>query len=106
MTPRRSCCTCSVRVETTMPSVHGVVQDAGVPFIPSTSTRQSRHDPNALSESVAHRRGTDTPASAAARMTDVPGGTVTDRPSTVTWAVASPGTAGVPRSGVSRRCRR
>ena len=42
-----------------MPSVHGVVHDAGVPFTPSISTRQSRHDPNAVRESVAHSFGTD-----------------------------------------------
>ena len=42
------------------------------------------------------------PASDAARMTDVPAGTITPMPSTVTCAVASPRTGGVPRSGVSR----
>ena len=76
------------------------------PCTPSTSTRQSRHDPNALSESVAHSLGTSTPASPAARITDVPAGTSTSTPSMVTCAVASPATGGVPRSGVSRAGRR
>ena len=73
----------AVRVWTTIASAHGVVHDAGVPRPPSTSTRQSRHDPKAARVSVAHRRGMSTPASAAARMTEVPSGTVTARPSMV-----------------------
>src|SRR6201999_1560094 len=72
---------------------------AGVPFTPSTSTRHSRHEPNASSVSVAHSLGTSTPASAAARITDVPSGPCTDRPSTSTSTVDSPLRAGVPRSG-------
>ena len=80
-----------------MPSVHGVVHDAGVPFIPSTSTRQRRQEPNALRESVAQSRGMSTPASVAARSTEVPGGTthlvaVDSRPGR--WP--APVTAGVP----------
>ncbi len=74
MTLRRRSCTCSVRVLTTIPSVQGVVHDAGVPLPPSTSTRQSRHDPNALSESVAQSLGISMPTSAAARITEVPAG--------------------------------
>ena len=74
----------------------GVVQDAGVPFMPSIWTTQSRQDPNGFSESVAHRRGMSTPASVAARRTEVPAGTSTSWPSTLTRVVAGPGTAGVP----------
>ncbi len=96
MTPRRRSRTCSVRVLTTMPSLHGVVHEAGVPLPPSTSTRQSRHDPNAASESVAHSFGMLMPASAAARITDVPAGTVTSRPSIVTVADSVEATRGVP----------
>ena len=60
-----------------MPSAHGVVHEAGTPLAPSTSTRHIRHEPNALSESVAHSLGMVTPASVAARRTDVPAGTST-----------------------------
>ncbi len=96
MTPCRTWSTASVRVETTMPSEHSEVHDAGVPLAPSISTTHRRQDPNALSESVAHSLGIATPASAAARMTEVPTGTVTSRPSIDTVAVASAATAGVP----------
>ena len=90
----------SVWVLTTMPSAHGVVQEAGTPRAPSTSTRHMRHEPNALSESVAHSFGIVTPASVAARSTDVPAGTSTWRPSMVTDTVAASTsrTAGVPKS--------
>jgi hypothetical protein len=82
-----------------MPSATGVVHEAGVPGLPSISTRHSRQDPNASRLSVAHSLGMSIPDRAAARMTDVPGGTVTGWPSTSTDTVASPETAGVPRSG-------
>ncbi len=82
-----------------MPSAHGVVQEAGVPRAPSTSTRHIRQEPKAFRESVAHSLGTSIPASAAARRTEVPTGTVTSRPSIMTVAVVSATTAGVPRSG-------
>ncbi len=84
-----------------MASVHNVVQEAGVPFMPSTSTTQSRHDPKGFSESVAHSRGMSTPASVAARRTDVPAGTSTSWPSMLTRAVAGPSTAGVPWSSAA-----
>ena len=77
----------------------GVVHEAGVPRMPSTSTKQRRQEPNASSESVAHSFGTLTPASAAARITDVPAGTVTSMPSTSTVTVVSLVLAGVPKSG-------
>ena len=60
-----------------MPGVTGVVQEAGVPLRPSISTRQSRHEPNALMLSVAQSFGISVPISIAARMIDVPSGTVT-----------------------------
>ena len=101
MTLRRSSRTVSVWVLTTMPSVQGVVHDAGTPLVPSTSTRHIRQEPNAARESVAHSLGIGTPASVAARSTDVPSGTCTSRPSIVTDArptVSASRTAGVPRS--------
>jgi hypothetical protein len=81
-----------------------VVHDAGVPRPPSTSTRHSRHEPKDFSESVAHNLGMSIPASFAARITEVPAGTVTSRPSIVTVASAPSGasTGGVPKSGSTR----
>ena len=96
MTLSRSLATFGVWVRTTMPSAAGVVQEAGVPRRPSISTRHSRQDPNASRVSVAHSFGMSTPASAAARMTDVPSGTETRSPSTSTETVAGPSLAGVP----------
>ena len=85
-----------VWVRTTMPSATGVVHDAGVPRRPSISTRHNRQEPNASRRSVAHSLGTSMPASAAARMTEVPSGTTTVKPSTSTATVAGPALAGVP----------
>jgi hypothetical protein len=48
-----------------MPSATGSVHDAGVPLPPSTSTRQSRHEPKASMLSVAQSLGTAMPAIAA-----------------------------------------
>jgi hypothetical protein len=81
---------------TTMSGLHGVVHEAGVPLRPSISTRQSRQEPNGSSESVAHSFGISTPANAAARITDVPAGTVTAVPSIRTRTSIRPGRAGVP----------
>ena len=64
-----------------MPGATGVVQEAGVPLRPSISTRQRRQDPKASSESVAQSLGILVPSSIAARMMEVPSGTVTERPS-------------------------
>jgi len=77
MTPRRICFSRGVCVLTEMPGATGVVQEAGVPLRPSISTTQSRQEPNASSESVAHSFGIMVPISAAARMIEVPSGTVT-----------------------------
>ena len=91
-----------VWVCTTMPGSTGVVQDAGVPFFPSISTRHSRQEPNGCSESVAHSLGTAKPASDASLITDVPAGTVTITPSMSTDTVCSDADAGVPWSGSFR----
>src|SRR5262245_65608924 len=81
-----------------MPFSHGVVHDAGNPFLPSSSTTHSRQLPNASSVSVAQSFGTCTPAIVAARITDVPADTVTAVPSicSVTWLADV--RAGVPPS--------
>src|SRR5262244_3976337 len=81
-----------------MPFSHGVVHDAGNPLRPSISITHSRQLPNASSASVAQSLGTCTPASVAARITDVPAGTVTATPSicSVTWLADV--RAGVPPS--------
>ena len=86
----------SVCVFTTMPGATGVVQDAGVPARPSISTRHSRHEPNASTMSVAHSFGICVPISIAARMIEVPSGTVICRPSMVSVTVFSAFDRGVP----------
>ena len=96
ITPRRSRCSRSVCVWTTSPSATGVVQDAGVPLRPSTSIRHKRQDPNASMLSVAHSFGICVPSSIAARMIDVPAGTVTLVPSIVSVTVFGDVDAGVP----------
>jgi hypothetical protein len=79
-----------------MPAATGVVHDAGVPARPSISTRHRRHDPNAATISVAQSLGIWVPISMAARMIEVPSGTVTARPSMVSVTVLSARAAGVP----------
>ena len=86
----------SVCVFTTMPSATGVVQEAGVPPRPSISTRQTRHEPNESSMSVAQSLGISTPSSMPARMMEVPSGTVTSRPSIFSVTSFSDWEAGVP----------
>ena len=93
ITPLRNCCSVGLCVRTFMPASAGVVQDAGVPRRPSISTRQRRHEPNGSSESVAQSLGTWMPASTAARISDVPFGTVTAKPSMVSVT----GSASAPR---------
>ena len=68
-------------VVTLMPGATGVVHEAGVPLRPSISTRQRRQEPNASRLSVAHSFGTMMPSCIAARMIEVPSGTVISRPS-------------------------
>ncbi len=87
-----------VWVRTCIPSTTGVVHDAGAPGRPSISTRQSRHEPKASRRSVAQSFGIAEPASAAARITDVPTGTATARPSISSETTPAPATGFVPRS--------
>jgi hypothetical protein len=82
-------------VLTFMPGSTGVVQEAGVPRRPSISTRQSRQEPKGSRLSEAHSFGTETPASMAARITDVPEGTVTGLPS-ISRVTGAPTRSGVP----------
>ncbi len=96
MTPRRMSASRRVWVWTRMPSATGVVQEAGVPLAPSISTRHSRHEPKAAMLSVAQSLGILTPSSAAARITEVPAGTVTGVPSIVSVTSLSLSTRGVP----------
>jgi hypothetical protein len=86
----------SVCVFTTMPCATGVVHEAGVPLRPSISTRQSRHEPKASIMSVAHSLGICVPLSIAARMMEVPSGTVTSTPSMVSVTSFVALEAGVP----------
>jgi len=79
-----------------MPGAQGVVQEAGVPLRPSTSTRQRRQEPKASTMSVAQSLGTWMPASIEARITEVPAGTVIWRPSMVSVTVSVDREAGVP----------
>src|ERR1017187_5206395 len=58
----------------------------------------SRHDPNGSSESVAQSLGTWIPASAAARITEVPAGTATARPSISNATVVVARRSGVAKS--------
>src|SRR6185295_2340710 len=62
------------------------------------SIRQSRHEPKASTMSVAHSFGICVPASIAARMMEVPSGTVTLLPSMVSVTIASDFERGVPKS--------
>src|SRR6185437_11457773 len=98
ITPLRSFFSRSVWVWTTSPFMAGVVQEAGVPARPSISIRQSRQEPKASTMSVAHSFGICVPASIAARMIEVPAGTVTLRPSMVSVTLASARERGVPKS--------
>src|SRR4029077_9701308 len=81
----------------------GVVQDAGVPARPSISTRQSRQEPKASTMSVAQSLGICVPASIAARMIEVPSGTVMLLPSMVSVTVLADVERGVPKSISSMR---
>src|ERR1700722_7448332 len=96
--PRRIFASFGDCVRTIIPASAGVVHEAGVPLRPSISTRQSRHDPKASTLSVAQSLGIGFSIRAAAAITDVPGGTLTLRPSMVSVTVASPVRIGVPVS--------
>src|SRR5580698_3496238 len=96
--PLRSFFSRSVWVCTTRPGMTGVVQEAGVPLRPSISIRHMRQDPNASTMSVAQSLGIWVPASIAARMIEVPSGTVTLWPSMVSVTMVSDLERGVPKS--------
>jgi hypothetical protein len=74
------------------------VQEAGRPPRPSISTRQRRQEPKALRLSLAQSLGIATPSPMAARMIDVPSGTLTSWPSIVSVTILSDVAAGVPWS--------
>ena len=98
ITPLRSFFSRSVWVWTTRPFMAGVVQEAGVPARPSISIRHSRQEPKASTMSVAQSFGICVPASIAARMIEVPSGTVTLWPSMVSVTIVSDLERGVPKS--------
>src|SRR5277367_3535211 len=81
ITPRRRRASAGLSVRTFIPARTGVVHEAGKPRWPSISTRHKRHEPKGSSESVAQSFGIWIPASAAARITEVPSGTAMVRPS-------------------------
>ncbi len=85
-----------VWVLTLMPGATGVVQEAGVPLRPSISTRQRRQEPKASSMSVAQSFGILVPSSMAARMIEVPSGTVICWPSISRVTILVEVTSGVP----------
>ncbi len=95
-TPRRIFVSASLCVRTFMPAATSVVHEAGNPLRPSISTRHTRQEPKCLSVSVAQSFGTSRSASAAARMIDVPAGTVMVAPS-ISSVTDSPLAAGVPK---------
>jgi len=84
------------------PCATSVVHDAGRPLAPSISTRHSRQEPKGSSMSLAQSFGILTPASAAARMTIVPSGTVTVLPSMVTCTIVADSLGGAPKSAGRR----
>jgi hypothetical protein len=96
MTPRRSFATRGDCVVTFMPGSTVVWQEAGVPLRPSISTRQRRQEPNGSRLSVEQSFGTLTPSPIAARITDVPAGTVTGMPSISSVTIAVEALLGVP----------
>ena len=69
-----------------------------MPARPSISTRHSRQEPKASTMSVAQSFGICVPASIAARMIEVPSGTVTLLPSMVSVTIVSDFERGVPKS--------
>ena len=96
MTPLRSFSSRGVSVETFMPARTGVVQEAGVPLTPSISTRQSRQEPKGSRLSVAQSLGIGRLSRVAARITEVPSGTVIATPSISRETIWVEVLAGVP----------
>src|ERR1700682_3183583 len=89
---------CLFCVVTFIPAATGVVQEAGNPFMPSICTKHRRQEPKASSCSVAQSLGIFTSESAAARITEVPAGTVTSWPSMVRGTHSALTGFGVPKS--------
>ena len=83
---------------TFIPSRTGVVQEAGMPRMPSISTAHKRHEPKASKLSLAHNLGILISAIAAARNTEVPSGTTISTPSICTLTCSVDLEGGVPRS--------
>ena len=79
-----------------MPAATGVVQEAGVPLRPSISTRQRRQEPKLFIESVAQSFGIWVPSSIAARMIEVPSGTLIACPSISRVTILALSDLGVP----------
>ena len=102
MTLRRTSASRGFWVVTSMPSATSVVHEAGRPLAPSISTRHRRQEPKGSSMSLAQSFGMLMPASAAARMTVVPSGTVTGLPSMVSRTIAVDTLGGAPRSSGRR----
>src|ERR1700760_1399421 len=73
-------------------------QEAGVPGRPSISIRHNPQEPKASTMSVAQSFGICVPDTIAARMIEVPSGTVTLWPSMVSVTSFSDFEAGVPKS--------
>src|ERR1700674_1303338 len=90
-----SCLFCVVSF---IPAATGVVQEAANPFMPSICTKHRRQEPKASSCSVAQSLGIFTSESAAARITEVPAGTVTSWPSMVRLTSSALSRFGVPKS--------
>src|SRR5262245_54863397 len=81
-----------------MPVSAGVVHEAGKPRRPSISTRHRRQEPKGSRLSVAQSFGTFTSAFIAARMIEVPAGTVTCWPSISSVTCCAVFLSGVPKS--------
>jgi hypothetical protein len=96
ITPRRTSASCWFWVLTFIPCATGVVHEAGSPFMPSICTRHNRQEPKASNCSVAQSLGILICESAAARITEVPSGTVTSKPSMVRVTSFAPVRSGVP----------
>ena len=82
-------------VVTRMPSATGVVQEDGVPRMPSTSTRHIRQEPQGSTISVAQSFGIGRSITEAACITELPSGTLTSTPS-IQSVTGAPSPAAVP----------
>src|SRR5512143_1470984 len=101
MLAAREARTFSVVVLTTRPSLRGVVHAAWILGIPSISTRHMRHWPTTVSRGWKQKWGISTPASFAASIRLMPGGTSPAFPSKMTVTVSFFGGAGLGATGVA-----